>query len=207
MIKQEDTELIQESLNGKAKAQEILYNKYSEIVKDFIRKKYSSYHDIEDDVSEIMIKVFTKLDGFDAEKSRFKSWVISITKNHMVDKWRCNTITLTSGNSCSFSITADNFSPNTVYSSTSDDTMVLNNSNVFTTRSCDNIEFENRNSITHISNQLTSQDFTLLNMKYVLGYNYNEIGKEFNVTSSTISNRVNYIKTKLKKNNNEIIYD
>jgi RNA polymerase sigma-70 factor, ECF subfamily len=207
MIIQEDTELIQESLNGNTRAQEKLYNKYSGVVKNFISSKYSSYRDVEDDVSEIMIKVFTKLDDFDVEKSRFKSWVISITKNHMIDKWRCNTITLTSGNSCSFSITTDNALANTTYCSTSDGTMTLNNSNTFTTNSCDNIEFENCNSITYISEQLTPQDFTLLDMKYVQGYNYNEIGKEFNVTSSTISNRINYIKTKLKKNNTEIIYD
>jgi DNA-directed RNA polymerase specialized sigma24 family protein len=42
-------------------------------------------------------------------------------------------------------------------------------------------------------------------MKYVQGYNYCEIGKEFNTTSSTISNKVNYIKTKLKKEFSEIM--
>lgn len=206
MIKQRDTELIQESLNGNTKAQEELYNRYSEIVRDFIRNKYSSYHDIEDDISEIMIKVFTKLNSFDAEKSRFKSWVITITKNHMVDKWRCNTITLTSGNSCSFSITTDNVS-NSTYNSTNDGTITLDNANSFTTTNCNNIEFENCSSVNYVLEQLTPQDFTLLDMKYVQGYDYNEIGKEFNVTSSTISNRVNYIKTKLKKNNTEVIYD
>jgi RNA polymerase sigma factor (sigma-70 family) len=66
--------------------------------------------------------------------------------------------------------------------------------------------FENSNSISYISTQLSPQDFTLLDMKYVQGYDYNEIGKEFNVTSTTISNRVNYIKTKIKKNNIELIY-
>jgi DNA-directed RNA polymerase specialized sigma24 family protein len=42
-------------------------------------------------------------------------------------------------------------------------------------------------------------------MKYVQGYDYNEIGKEFNLTSSTISNKVNYIKTKLKKDKEIIL--
>jgi RNA polymerase sigma factor (sigma-70 family) len=69
------------------------------------------------------------------------------------------------------------------------------------------MEFENNSSISYISTQISPQDFTLLDMKYVQGYDYCEIGKEFNVTSSTISNRVNYIKTKLKKNNPEIIYN
>ena len=38
-------------------------------------------------------------------------------------------------------------------------------------------------------------------MKYIGGYSHCEIGKEFNLTSSTVSNRINYIKTKLKKKN------
>jgi DNA-directed RNA polymerase specialized sigma24 family protein len=44
-------------------------------------------------------------------------------------------------------------------------------------------------------------------MKYLQGYDYNEIGKEFNVSSSTVSNKVNYIKTKLKKQNADLIED
>lgn len=177
-------------------------------MRDFIRNKYSSYNDIEDDISEIMIKVFTKLQTFDPEKSKFKSWVITIVKNHMVDKWRCNTITLTSGASCTISITADNDLSNAAFFTSSNTAMPLDESPIsFTTNNCGTVEFDNCSSINYISTQLTPQDFTLLDMKYVQGYDYNEIGKEFNVTSSTISNRVNYIKTKLKKNNTEIIYE
>jgi DNA-directed RNA polymerase specialized sigma24 family protein len=41
-------------------------------------------------------------------------------------------------------------------------------------------------------------------MKYVQGYDYCEIGQEFNISSNTASNRVNYIKTKLKETLEEI---
>ena len=41
-------------------------------------------------------------------------------------------------------------------------------------------------------------DFTLLDMKYNQGFTYDEIGQEFNLTSNTISNRVNYIKGKVR---------
>jgi RNA polymerase sigma-70 factor (ECF subfamily) len=185
--------------------QEILYDKYIKIIRDFIRDKYSSYNDIEDDISEIIIKVFTRLETFDSKKSKFKSWVFSIAKNHMVDKWRCNTITLTSGASCTFSITADNDYNNAAYFTSNCDVGIMTFDESL--NNCDTTEFENCSSISYITNQLTPQDYTLLDMKYMQGYNYNEIGKEFNVTSSTVSNRVNYIKTKLKKNNPEIIYE
>ena len=200
---------IQEILNGSPQAQEKLYKKYSKSVKNFLKNKYSIYYDLDDDVAEVMINVFMKLDTFDAKKSKFRSWVFSIAKNHMVDKWRSNTITLTGGNNCTYSVSADtaDISSNGFITS-SNTAMPIENSGTFTSTSCcAGLEFENCSSINYISDQLSPQDFTLLDMKYVQGYDYNEIGTEFNLTSSTISNRVNYIKTKLKKNNSEIIYE
>ncbi len=182
----------------------MLYDSYSESIKNFLKKKYSIYYDLNDDVSEIMIKVFIKLDSFDSSKSKFRSWVFSIAKNHMIDKWRSNTITLT-GNSTGIAVDYD---VNSSYiTSNAPASMNFNTSTFTIANCCAGLEFENCSSINYISNQLTATDFTLLNMKYVQGYNYNEIGTEFNLTSSTISNRVNYIKTKLKKNNTEIIYE
>jgi len=194
-------------LTGDPKAQEILYEKYSKSVKNFLKTKYSDYYDLDDDVSEIMIKVFMKLQTYDSTKSKFRSWVFTIAKNHVIDKWRTNS-SIVVANTDNINIT------------TSADTLNIGNSeNMYLTSnnadfqlsqgfmSCCNTDFENCSSINFISDQLTPQDFSLLNMKYVHGYNYCEIGSEFNVTSSTVSNRVNYIKSKLKKNNPEIIYD
>ena len=191
-------------MTGDPRAQEILYEKYTKSVKKFLRNKYSLYYDIDDDVAEIMIKVFMKLDTYDNTKSKFESWVFTIAKNYVIDKWRGScVVTLNAGN-LNFSTSADT---NSI--STSNGYLTSNNSEIQlnqTFTSC-NTDFENCSSINFISNQLTPQDYTLLDMKYMQGYNYCEIGSEFNVTSSTISNRVNYIKTKLKKNNPEIIYE
>lgn len=209
IIEQEDTALIQNILNGSPQAQEKLYNKYKKSVKNFLKGKYSLYYDLDDDVSEIMIKVFMNLNTFDSTKSKFRSWVFSIAKNYMIDKWRSK--------SCTATLSAGN---PTYTSSVDCQGIAVNNSGFITASNVNNMafvsngtctscnsEFENCSSINYISTQLSPTDFTLLDMKYVLGYNYNEIGKEFNLTSSTISNRINYIKTKLKKNNAEIIYD
>jgi len=190
--------LIQNTLNGNPQAQEKLYNKYKKLIMNFLKAKYSQ-SDI-DDVSEIMIKIFINLKLFDNTKSKFSSWVFSIAKNYMIDKWRSNA-----------TFSAENIN----YITTNDCISTSNNSNYITSTNINNLEFitnynmefENNNSINYISKQLSPEEFTLLDMKYVQGYDYCEIGKEFNVSSSTISNRVNYIKTKLKKNNPEIIYD
>jgi RNA polymerase sigma factor (sigma-70 family) len=197
-------------LEGSSRAQEILYERYKKSVKNFLKSKYSTYYDLEDDVSEIMIKVFMNLSTYDSQKSKFRSWVFSIAKNHMVDKWRSNTITLSGGNeSYSYTPTTDNveYSDNIYVTNASDLSVEVGNNVFFTSNCCADYDFENCSSINYVSGQISSQDFTLLDMKYVQGYDYNEIGSEFNLTSSTVSNRVNYIKTKLKKNNPEIIYE
>lgn len=200
---QEDTILIQNILDGNQIAQKTLYEKYKRIVKNFIKIKYSIIYDLDDDVSEIMIKIFLNLKEFNQTKSKFKSWVFSITNNYMIDKWRCNTISLTS---------LDNslISSNDCIDLSDNYNEIIRTNNIALVANCSYtlsnvVDFENCNSINYISNQLSPVDYTLLDMKYVQGYKYCEIGKEFNLSSDTISNRVNYIKTKLKKNNSKII--
>ncbi len=171
-----------------------MYDKYRIIVKNYLKHKYSNYSDIDDDVSEIMIKMFYSLNSFDKTKSKFKSWVISIAKNYMIDKWRCGVATLNSFDNDNVTFTINNsgnmFIEDSIFSMTYDS-------------GC----YDNCSSVNYISEQLSPQDFTLLDMKYVRGYDYCEIGKEFNLTSSTVSNKINYIKTKIKKNYSKEIYD
>ena len=190
-------------MDGNQIAQKTLYEKYKRIVKNFIKIKYSIIYDLDDDVSEIMIKIFLNLKEFNQTKSKFKSWVFSITNNYMIDKWRCNTISLTS---------LDNslISSNDCIDLSDNYNEIIRTNNIALVANCSYtlsnvVDFENCNSINYISNQLSPVDYTLLDMKYVQGYKYCEIGKEFNLSSDTISNRVNYIKTKLKKNNSKII--
>jgi RNA polymerase sigma factor (sigma-70 family) len=201
MIEQEDIGLIQNILDGDKRAEEKLYERYKKIVEDFLKKKYPNEKNLDDDVSEILIKVFLTLPVFDNQKSKFKSWVFTIAKNHMIDKSRtfdvlCGTINL-DGNEDFITI-----SNSDGYITTSDSTnWNPDANNVFYTSSYAT-DFEICDAVNQISNSIESCDFTFLDMKYSQGYNYNEIGVEFNTTSNTISNRVNYIKGKIKENFN-----
>jgi RNA polymerase sigma factor (sigma-70 family) len=205
-----DTILIQNILNGDAKSEKILYDKYYKILLDFLKNKYPNNKEYEDDVSEILIKVFISLPKYKSQKSKFKTWVFTIAKNYMIDKLRC----VNKSNNNSYNIISDNdtFTLHNNVSLTSDTiTYSVNNdiniTSECTFQTCDYINFENEVSVDHISNQISSCDFTFLNMHYGYGYTYCEIGSEFNVSSNTVSNRVNYLKNKLKENNtNEIIY-
>jgi len=172
-------------LIGKDQAtQKILYNKYQKIINDFILSKYPLNKFTDDDVSEILIKIFNKLNTYNPIKSKFKSWIFTITKNHMIDKWREESNMTTKMSSNSFN-----------------DTITISSPMIMT----DSI-FEYVDSTNYVLSLLTPKDYTFLRMKYLEGYDYNEIGIEFNLTSTTVSNRINYIKSKLKKNKSEILY-
>ena len=208
-------------MSGNPQAQEIFFKKYQKIVKDFLRHKFPKItvggYDIDDCVSEILIKVFYSLDKYDPEKSSFKTWVLIVAKHFMIDTWRANPITLTSSSFnntgvittngiSSQSFTANGTSigwANEAVTTTASNTLSYTANGTYT--SGIDVDFENCNTVCYISSQISPNDFNLLNMKYAQGYNYCEIGKEFNVTSSTVSNRINYIKTKLKKQNGNIL--
>lgn len=187
-------------MNGNRQSEKTLYDKYKKIIYDFLKHKYNPV-DIDDDVSEILVKMFFGLSTYDNEKSKFKSWVLSIASNFMIDKWR---------NGIKYKETLSTNDYHTI-NGTQIDWACTSSQNNFTycNTSCYTVgidtTFENKNALTYLSTQVSSADYCLLNMKYVEGYDYNEIGKEFNITSSTVSNRINYIKTKLKKNNLEMI--
>lgn len=199
MIEQVDLSLIQNILEGDSQSEKVLYDKYKKIVTDFLQRKYPNNNYLEDDVSEILIKVFAALDSYKSDRSKFKSWVFTIAKNHMIDKSRSpdiltGTITIDGSNIEFFNngcTTTD-----TIYLMAGDYTTTYSNS------------FENCDAVEHVLSQVDTCDGVFLCMKYGDGYNYDEIGNEFNITSNTVSNRVNYIKSKVKAcNDGEIYFD
>lgn len=214
----EDMILIQNILNGNHQAEEIFFKKYQKIVKDYIRSNFPKQkpEDIDDYTSEILIKVFENLKSIDSEKGSVKTWVLVITKHFITDVYRKGSVSFTSTfNNSGISISnngAQNLRFNgepTAWIVGNGSSLSVNNDNLLSNSCsftvCNNTEFENCNTISYLSLQISPVDYSLLNMKYVQGYSHCEIGKEFNLTSSTVSNRINYIKTKLKKQNADIL--
>ena len=177
----EDLNLIERILVGDKQSEEKLYNKYHEVVSCYMKRRGVEPNNLEDFVSDIMIRIFGSLGKYSNKTSSFRSWVFTITKNYLIDKWRTVSFTSIPYDIWSQSVTSESSD----YSS----------------------NFENYDTIDSIANQLSATDYTLLERKYIQGYSYAEIGKEFNLTSTTVCNRVNYIKTKLKKENSDLIYD
>jgi RNA polymerase sigma-70 factor (ECF subfamily) len=189
MAKEEDGILIKKIISGDRKAQEELYNRYKKIVTKQIVNKYPFNRDTDDDVSEVLIRVFEKLKSYDETKAKFITWVLNITENYMIDKSRSSSFQLNNNSS--------------TYMTLDDGAITLTSSSspkcFYSTSITPDLNFENEDALDFIYDKIGIQDFHLLNMKYGEGYDYKDMEKEMGVSSTTISNRVNYVKSKLKR--------
>jgi len=92
-----DEQLVELIKQGQTELFEILYEKYIRLVTYLIQQKFWIYsirkgqagkkmeRSIEDIISEIMIRVFSRLDHFDQKKGTFKAWVLSILDHYVID--------------------------------------------------------------------------------------------------------------------------
>jgi RNA polymerase sigma factor (sigma-70 family) len=199
MKKEKDIILIRGIKVGDKKAERKLYEKYKEKIEKYLFIKYPNDIDKEDNVSEILIKIFENINKYDKKRAKFQTWVINIAKNYMIDKARKNKQNPVQANYTSMDGSLSLCSA-MGYSTGTDITKSFQPQS-FTIQP--DQELENKDALSFISNKIGLQDFHLLNMKYKEGYDYKEMESEMKVSSSTISNRINYVKSKLKRNKGE----
>lgn len=201
-----DGKIITGIKKGEKKAEKLLYDRYRERVEKYLLNKYPHEKDIEDCVSEILIKIFQNIDQYDKKRGKFSTWVIKIANNYMIDKARKNEnkpievrydTTTTDGTLCLYS------DPTTFTcgSSGADITVGFTHTSNYQPISFSqpDQDMENKDALDFISHRIGINDFHLLNMKYKEGYDYKEMESEMKLSSNTLSNRVNYVRTKLKK--------
>ncbi len=68
--------------------QERIYELYHNKVQGYIRGKVSNVFQVEDLVSDVFMKVFSKLESFDSTKSSLSTWIYTITRNTVIDYFR-----------------------------------------------------------------------------------------------------------------------
>lgn len=217
---QKDIVLIQNILKGDRKAENEFFEKYLKFIKNYIKSKFPKLdeEDVKDCASITLLKVYENLNRYNPEKSSVKTWVMVIVKNVLIDTWRqnqsCPTVSLDALTFTNSNIYSKNALTAGIYfTATGTSSIGTTGDNLTTTTNNGNSNsisitsnsapFETCNSLCYLSSQITPADYQLLHMKYMQGYNYCEIGQEFNLSSVTISNRINYIKSKLKKANPE----
>jgi len=183
MTQIEDNELIEKIIKDKdQKASNKLYNWYYKEVKNYIKKKFSklSSDDVEDLSSDAISKSFINLSTFDSKKSTFKTWIYTIAENLVID----------------FNRKLENRVDKVHYHYLED----VDKRN-FDIPSNENQEesFSAKQVLTYGISNIDDQTHTMMKMKYVEGYSHNEIGEVYSLTSSTVSNKINYAKSKISK--------
>ncbi len=168
-------ELVKLAQSGNLLYQNILYNKYKNILTKYIKEVYNPKEDVEDIISEVLIKIFLSLNSYNCQKSDFNTWAFNITKNHMIDLWRKNNVDI-------------------IYNNEVVDEIRSNGS---TTIDFDQMGFDNVGCICEWI-KIPKRDAKLLELKYVYGFSYEDMSCYSGISTTTIANRVNYIKSKIK---------
>ena len=65
-----------------------VYTSYYKKVLGYINGKVCNLSLAEDLCSEVFLKIFDKLDTFDAEKSSLSTWIFTVTRNRLTDYYR-----------------------------------------------------------------------------------------------------------------------
>lgn len=169
-----------------SKANNELYSFYTNEIKKHIKKKFKlSNVDCEDLTSDTLIKVLTNILEYDYDKSTFKTWVLTIAENTAINHTK------------KLSNRVEHF----IYNHIED----IDKQNFIEIPSLENFEekFANDNTLNYITSSLDKDAKNMIEMKYMEGYSHNEIGKFYSLTSSTVSNKINYTKSKLNKKLND----
>ena len=67
---------------------ESIYLEYYPKVLQYLTNRMGNVHDAEDMAQTVFLKVYSKLDTFDAEKSSLSTWIFNITRNTLIDHQR-----------------------------------------------------------------------------------------------------------------------
>lgn len=63
--------------------------KHEKALKNFLNRKYSfETEDLEDFVSNILLKAYEKRESFDSKKSNLKTWIVNIARRQLIDDYR-----------------------------------------------------------------------------------------------------------------------
>lgn len=183
MTQQEDNLLIEQIIkNNDQKASNKLYENYYREVRSFIKNKFSklSSDDIDDLSSDAITKSFISLTTYDPRKSSFKTWIYTIAENVVIN----------------FHNKLENRIDKVHYHYLED----ADKQN-FDIPLTDNYEdtYSAKETINYLVANLDDQTHDMIRKKYVEGYTHTEIGQIYSLTSSTVSNKINYAKSKLNE--------
>lgn len=70
------------------KYRERIYTDFKDKITCYVRGKISNEQDVQDVVSDVFIKVFEGLNGYDESKASLSTWIYTIARNAVIDYFR-----------------------------------------------------------------------------------------------------------------------
>lgn len=146
-------------------ALEYLYDKYSDALFGIINRIVQSSTIAEEILQDAFLRIWNKIDDYDAKKSRLFTWMLNISRNLAIDKIRSKEIKNSNK-------TDDIHDQNSAFERTN--SFELN---------MDNIGFSDHLKV------LTRDQIQIIDLIYYQGYSHSELSKEFGIPLGTVKTR------------------
>lgn len=163
-----DSDLINEVIQGNDKAFETLMNKYLVSIYNYLRYHINNDEDVKDVIQDVMLSVYNGIKNYQGNSS-FKTWVLSITRKKVADFYRLK------------------YAQNTV--------PLSDNDNYIDSQFTHNTS---RLSIYAIIEKLPQLDRDLIHLAFIQEQSYKEIAEILDIPIGTVKSKIHYIKEKLK---------
>lgn len=185
-----DEELVLKAIEGDQKSFEELVYKYEKLVYSICYKMFKNDQDSLDFTQETFIKVYKNMSNA-IGKGSFKSWICTIATNTCIDELRKrkNKYTL------SLDDTFENDSKNAKIDPPDKSPTPLEKI----------IEDENSELLAKAIGNLSEDNKSIIIMRDVEGYSYDEIAKFLGISLGTVKSRISRARKKLQKNYIELM--
>lgn len=157
----------------------MMIDRYSKKVYNFALNFAGNREDASDITQDIFLKVYNNIDKFKDDKN-FTSWLLKLSKNYCIDFWRKN--------------------KNVKNKVELDDT--IHNENVHNDQQTPEDSLIKDNEINYLRGKLLllPPDLrTLIIMRDIQDYSYNDIAEQLNIPLGTTKSRINRARAKLAK--------
>lgn len=174
-MKCNETNYIKRLKNQKDDALEYIVDKYIPLVKGTIYKILSPLKNegiLEECINDVFISVWSNSDKFNGSNDDFKKWIYAIAKFKAIDYYRKEIKQINK-----------DIKINTPFNNLLEDEIIA---------------IENKHELMMAIDSLDKMDKEIIIMKFFLGFKSQDIARKFNVTKSSIDNKIYRIKKKLK---------
>lgn len=177
-----DLELYDSMCSGDKSALEHIYSKYERLLYSYAYKMTSSHEISEEIVQDVFTKLWQNKNPYDAGKAKMSTWLITITRNSVIDLFRKKKF-----NTYEYNEMDDIDSSTDLYSSTVENSAELH---------------EEQRIICTAMSSLSEEQKYIITLFYFKAYSHSQISNELSIPLGTVKSRIRLALGHLKKNIN-----